>query len=110
MGKGCLHQGSGHIANLASLLGVFRLNGNGLVYELINVFGVRETSFINIGATIIDIATQVSLVIIGFILIFDPTIVWHRIIGQWPTTENLILGIALATIAYTGIETMSQMA
>jgi len=77
---------------------------------LINVVGVRETSFINIGATIIDIATQVSLVIIGFILIFDPTIVWSRITEQWPTTENLILGVALATIAYTGIETMSQMA
>jgi len=30
--------------------------------------------------------------------------------GNWPTPENLILGIALASIAYTGIETMSQMA
>ena len=77
---------------------------------LVNVVGVRETSIINIGATIIDILTQISLVIIGFILIFSPTVVWHRIIDNWPTTENLILGVALATIAYTGIETMSQMA
>jgi len=76
----------------------------------INVIGVKETSIINIGATIIDIATQVSLVIIGFILLFSPTVLFHRIIDNWPTTENLILGIALATIAYTGIETMSQMA
>jgi len=76
----------------------------------INVVGVRETSIINIGAAILDIATQVSLVIIGFILIFSPTVVWHRIIDNWPTAENLVLGIALATIAYTGIETMSQMA
>ena len=30
--------------------------------------------------------------------------------GNWPTPSNLILGIALASIAYTGIETMSQMA
>jgi len=37
-------------------------------------------------------------------------VVWHRIIDNWPTAENLILGIALATIAYTGIETISQMA
>jgi len=77
---------------------------------VINVIGVKETSIINIGAAIIDIATQVSLVIIGFILIFNPAVVWHRIIDNWPTTENLVLGIALATIAYTGIETMSQMA
>ena len=77
---------------------------------IINVVGVKETSFINIGATIIDIFTQLSLIIIGFILIFSPATVWHRIITNWPTAENLVLGIALATIAYTGIETMSQMA
>jgi len=76
----------------------------------INVIGVRETSIVNIGAAILDIATQVSLVVIGFILIFSPAVVWHRIIDNWPTAENLVLGIALATIAYTGIETMSQMA
>ena len=76
----------------------------------INVIGVRETSIVNIGAAIIDITTQISLVIIGFILIFSPTVVWHRIIDNWPSPENLVLGIALATIAYTGIETMSQMA
>ena len=76
----------------------------------INIIGVKETSIVNIGASIIDIATQVSLVIIGFILIFNPSVVWHRIIDNWPTAENLVLGIALATIAYTGIETMSQLA
>jgi len=77
---------------------------------VINVIGIKETSFINVGAAILDIATQVSLVVIGFILLFNPTVLWHRIIGNWPTTDNLILGIALASIAYTGIETMSQMA
>lgn len=84
----------------------------GIVFFLmiINVIGVRETSFLNVGATLIDILTQVSLVVIGFILLFNPTVVWHRIIDNWPTTSNLVLGVALATIAYTGIETMSQMA
>ena len=76
----------------------------------INVIGVRETSIVNIGAAILDIATQVSLVIIGFVLIFSPAVLWHRIIDNWPTAENFVLGIALATIAYTGIETMSQLA
>jgi len=76
----------------------------------INVIGVKETSFLNVGAAIIDITTQVSLVIIGFILLFNPTVLFHRIIDNWPTADNLILGIALASIAYTGIETMSQMA
>jgi len=76
----------------------------------INVIGIRETSFINISAAILDITTQVSLVVIGFILLFNPPVLIHRIMDNWPTTENLILGIALASIAYTGIETMSQMA
>ena len=77
---------------------------------LINIFGVKETSLLNIGAAILDITTQVSLVIIGFIFLFNPPVLFHRIIDNWPTPGNLIFGIALASIAYTGIETMSQMA
>lgn len=76
---------------------------------VINVIGVKQTSLLNIGAAIIDITTQVSLVVIGFILLFSPAVLIHRIFDNWPTFDNLILGIALASIAYTGIETMSQM-
>jgi len=84
----------------------------GIVFFLmiLNVIGIKETSFINIAATVLDIATQVSLVVIGFILLFNPPVLFQRIIENWPTTNNLILGIAMASIAYTGIETMSQMA
>jgi len=81
-----------------------------LFLMMINIIGIKETSILNIGATIIDITTQVSLIVIGFILLFNPTIVFQRITDNWPTASNLVLGIALATIAYTGIETMSQMA
>jgi APA family basic amino acid/polyamine antiporter len=77
---------------------------------IINIIGIKETSFLNIGAAILDIATQVTLVVIGFILLFNPPVLFHRIIDNWPTTGNLVFGIALASIAYTGIETMSQMA
>jgi APA family basic amino acid/polyamine antiporter len=76
----------------------------------INIIGIKETSFLNIGAAVLDIATQVTLVVIGFILLFNPPVLFHRIIDNWPTTGNLVFGIALASIAYTGIETMSQMA
>lgn len=77
---------------------------------IINVIGIKETSFVNISAAVLDLATQVSLVVIGFILLFKPTVLLHRIVDNWPAPENLIIGIALAAIAYTGIETMSQMA
>ncbi|MDD5127560.1 MAG: APC family permease [Dehalococcoidales bacterium] len=76
---------------------------------LINIIGIKETSIVNVGAAVLDIATQVSLIIIGFILLFDPVVLVHRIFDNWPSTENLVLGIALASIAYTGVETASQM-
>jgi APA family basic amino acid/polyamine antiporter len=84
----------------------------GIVFFLmaLNVVGIRETSLVNVGATLIDILTQVSLVLIGFILLFDPVFLWRSITTNWPSGDKLVLGIALATIAYTGIETMSQMA
>jgi len=94
----------------SAVIGTVASMGIVIFLMTINVVGVRETSIINIGAAIIDIATQVSLVIIGFILIFSPPVVWHRIIDNWPSPQNLILGIASASKAYTGIETMSQMA
>ncbi len=84
----------------------------GIIFFLmvLNVIGIRETSFINVGAAVLDILTQVSLVVIGFIVLFNPTVLVSRIVDNWPTPSNLILGIAMASIAYTGIETMSQMA
>jgi len=95
---------------VSPVIGTFTSIGIVFFLMVVNVIGIRETSFINVGATLIDILTQVSLVVIGFVLLFNPTVLVHRIIDNWPSTSNLVLGIALATIAYTGIETMSQMA
>ena len=84
----------------------------------LNIIGVRETAFINIGAAVVDVVTQVLLVLIGIVLIFTPGIVefsvsnlYHHMfdVGNWPTTGNLIFGVALAALAYTGVETVSQM-
>ena len=94
----------------SAVVGTFASMGIVFFLMILNVVGIRETSFINVGATLIDILTQVTLVVIGFILLFDPANVWRSIVDHWPTTGNLFMGIALATIAYTGIETMSQMA
>jgi len=91
------------IGTLASMAIVFFL-------MTLNVIGIKETSFVNISAAVLDLATQISLVVIGFILLFNPTVIIRRIVDNWPAPENLIIGIALAAIAYTGIETMSQMA
>jgi APA family basic amino acid/polyamine antiporter len=95
---------------LSPVLGTLTSMGIVGFLMIINIIGIKETSFLNISAAVLDISTQVALVVIGFILIFNPPVLISRIIENWPTTGNLVFGIALASIAYTGIETMSQMA
>jgi APA family basic amino acid/polyamine antiporter len=92
------------------IIGTFASIGIIFFLMTINVIGIKETSFLNISVTIVDLLTQISLVVIGFITLFNPAVVLDRIFGSWPSTGNLVTGIALATIAYTGVETMSQMA
>ena len=81
---------------------------------LINVFGIKESSRLNILFIGIDIATQLALVILGIILILmpNPTILFQHMFGagNWPSSQNLIFGIALAALCFTGVESVSQLA
>jgi len=81
---------------------------------MINVLGVRESSRVNIFFIIIDIATQVTLVILGIVLILavNPAVLVQHMFGagNWPSTSNLIFGIAIAALCFTGVETVSQLA
>ncbi|MFC2044176.1 APC family permease [Chloroflexota bacterium] len=85
-----------------------------LFLMVINVFGVKESSRLNIGFITIDIITQITLVILGIILILavNPTVLIQNMFGEgnWPSTQNLILGIAIAALCFTGVETVSQLA
>jgi len=81
---------------------------------LINVIGVRESSSLNIFFIAIDITTQLALIVLGAILILGPApevLLQHMFSeGNWPTTENLVFGIAIAALCFTGVETVSQLA
>ncbi len=77
---------------------------------VINVFGVRESGQLNFTLTIIVLATQLVLVVTGLALFFDYRVVWERIVSNWPSTPNLVFGVALATVAFTGVEAASQLA
>lgn len=77
---------------------------------LINIIGVKESSAINIVAATVDIIIQIAIVVLGIFFIFNFSVIWQRMTSYWPSTGNLIFGIALAGVAYTGIETLSQMA
>lgn len=85
-----------------------------LFLMLINVLGVRESSRVNILFITIDIVTQVTLVVLGIILILavNPGVLFQHMFGEgnWPTMQNLIFGIAIAALCFTGVETVSQLA
>ena len=59
----------------------------------------------------LDFATQLLLVALGFFLIFSPHILSTNIhFGVAPTWSSFALAIPVAMIAYTGIETVSNLA
>src|SRR6476659_1109327 len=79
---------------------------------LLNIIGIQEAARLNIVLAVIDFATQLLLVLLGFALIFDPHVVFSANIhwGVAPTWSAFLLAIPIAMIAYTGIETVSNLA
>jgi APA family basic amino acid/polyamine antiporter len=77
----------------------------------INIVGIKEAAALNVGLAVIDFATQLLLVILGFFLIFSPSVLKANIHwGVAPTWSNFALAVPVAMIAYTGIETVSNLA
>jgi APA family basic amino acid/polyamine antiporter len=77
----------------------------------INVVGVKEAAGLNIVLAFTDFATQLGLVILGCVLVLSPDTLIHNVhLGTVPTWKNFIIAIPVAMIAYTGIETISNMA
>jgi APA family basic amino acid/polyamine antiporter len=78
---------------------------------VINVVGVKESAGVNILLAVVDFLTQLLLVIVGAILVLSPeTLVDNVSWGEAPTWTSFILAIPIGMIAYTGIETISNMA
>jgi len=77
----------------------------------INVRGVQESAGVNVGLAITDFGTQLLLVVLGFFLVLNPQVLVDNVhLGVAPTTKDFFLAIPVAMIAYTGIETISNMA
>ena len=75
----------------------------------LNVMGIKRSSILNIGFIVLDIVTQVLIIVLAVLFLFNPQSLFHNITAYWPSTDKLIFGIAVAAIAYTGIETISQL-
>jgi len=77
---------------------------------LVNVVGSQESAKLNLVLAIADLLTQVMLVLFGIALVLSPDILISNIeLGVAPTWSQFALGVAVGMIAYTGIETLSNM-
>ena len=82
-----------------------------IVLVTLNIVGVQEAAKLSIVLAVLDFATQVLLVLLGFFLVFSPTILVDNIHwGVAPTWSNLALAVPVAMLAYTGVETVSNLA
>jgi APA family basic amino acid/polyamine antiporter len=79
--------------------------------SVVNVVGVKESAGLNVALAVIDFFTQVLLVLVGALLVLSPeTLVGNIDLGVAPSWRDFLVAIPIGMIAYTGIETISNMA
>jgi APA family basic amino acid/polyamine antiporter len=89
------------------------LFGIGVVVVLgaINILGAKEAAGVNIVLALADFATQLMLVLLGMILVLSPeTLVENVDFGVSPTVSDFLIAIPVGMVAFTGIDTISNMA
>ena len=78
---------------------------------VVNILGVREAAGLNVFLAVADFVTQVLLVLVGVVLVLDPEILVDNVdFGTYPTVSDFLIAIPVGMVAYTGIETISNMA
>src|SRR3954466_15317384 len=78
---------------------------------ILNIVGIREAAGINIFLAIVDFATQLVLVMLGCVLVLSPDTLIHNVhLGITPSWSDFLIAIPVGMVAYTGIETISNMA
>jgi len=80
------------------------------VLAAVNVVGIQESSVLNLTLAVLDLGTQVILVVLGIVLLLDFQTVLRNIhFGVAPTWGNFLASVSIAMVSYTGIETISNM-
>lgn len=78
---------------------------------LVNIRGLGESANLNIALAVLDLFTQVGLVCLGAILVLHPGVLIGQIhLGVAPSYSELLFAVSISMLAYTGIETVSNMA
>ncbi|HEX2070180.1 MAG TPA: universal stress protein [Thermoleophilaceae bacterium] len=77
----------------------------------LNVVGVKEAAGLNVFLALADFVTQVGLVVLGVALVLSPdTLVSNVDFGTAPTVSDFLIAIPVGMVAFTGIDTISNMA
>src|SRR5438445_141880 len=90
--------------------------GSSVYYALallaaLNVRGLGESAKLNLVLAVADLCTPVLLVGVGIVLVLNPSLLVNQVhFGTAPTWSRLIFALSVAMVAYTGIETVSNMA
>jgi APA family basic amino acid/polyamine antiporter len=65
----------------------------------------------SLAVPLLDLVTQLLLVLLGFAFLFSPSALSHSIsLGAQPTWHQLAFALPLAFLAYTGLETVANLA
>jgi APA family basic amino acid/polyamine antiporter len=77
----------------------------------LNIRGLGESAKLNLFLAVADLCTQVLLVGLGIVLVLNPSLLVNQVhLGTAPSWTQLIFALSVAMVAYTGIETVSNMA
>ena len=89
------------------------LFGIGVIVLLgfVNILGAKEAAALNVFLALADFFTQMALVILGAVLVLSPeTLVDNVDFGTSPTVSDFLIAIPVGMVAFTGIDTISNMA
>lgn len=76
----------------------------------VNIVGIQESSLINLVLALLDLGTQLILVLLGvFLLLNLHTVLANIHLGVAPSWGNFLASISIAMVTYTGIETISNL-
>jgi APA family basic amino acid/polyamine antiporter len=77
----------------------------------LNIRGLGESARLNLVLAVTDLCTQVLLVLVGFVLVLNPSLLVDQVhLGTAPSWTQVLFALSVAMVAYTGIETVSNMA
>ena len=80
------------------------------IFTGINITGIKESARLNVIMVVFGIITQVAIAVVGVMFIINiPTLIQNVHWGVAPSMHQLLFGLSISMIGYTGIETVANL-